>query len=73
MLVQAILSIFLTLDFCTHLCLHYLNLSWAELSKAIQWKAQHCIKKEQFLCFNGKEFNVLRKSKGDDVCNTNSM
>lgn len=30
------------------------------------------IKKEQFLSFKDKDLNVMRESKGDDVCRTNS-
>lgn len=53
-----------------------LEFPWAELSRSIQQKDQHYIfriRKEHFLSFKDKEFNVLTESKGDDICDTNMV
>lgn len=62
--------------FNAHSCLYSSHFPWGELLEEIQCEGQRCIvssKKEWVLDFNGKEFNVLRESKGGDVCDTSSV
>lgn len=70
--------IYYFLDFIsisTYPCLYRLNLPWADLLEIQREGLNRAFssKKEHILCFKGKEFNVLRESKGDDVCNTNCV
>lgn len=62
--------------FSAHSCLYSSHFPWDELLEEIQCEGQRCIvssKKEWVLDFNGKEFTVLRESKGGDVCDTSSV